>query len=47
MQLERQPRPLPKVSLNPTVKDIFKFDFPDFILTGYDPYPNIPAEVGI
>jgi thymidylate synthase len=47
MQLERQPRPLPKVSLYPAVTDIFKFDFPDFALTGYDPYPNIPAEVGI
>lgn len=47
LQLTRQPRPLPKVVLNQAVSDIFKFDFSDFKLEGYDPYPKISAEVGI
>jgi len=47
LQLTRQPRPLPKVILNPEIKDIFKFDFKDFVLEGYDPYPSIKADVGI
>jgi len=47
LQLQRKPRPLPFVVLNPFVRDIFGFDFPDFVLEGYDPYPNIKADVGI
>lgn len=47
LQLTREPRPLPKVTLNPAVTNIFKFDFPDFKLEGYDPYPKISAQVGI
>lgn len=47
LQLTREPRPLPRVTLNPEIKDIFKFDFQDFKLEGYDPYPNIKADVGI
>ncbi|MFA5098700.1 MAG: thymidylate synthase [Candidatus Paceibacterota bacterium] len=47
MQLGREPKPLPRVTLNPDVKDIFKFTFTDFKLEGYDPHPHIPAPVGL
>ena len=47
IQLEREPRPLPKMILNPEIKNIFDFDFKDFQLENYDPYPAIKAEVGI
>lgn len=46
-QLSRTPRPLPVMKLNPEVKDIFSFDFEDFILENYDPYPGIKAPVAI
>lgn len=46
-QLERQPRDLPTMTLNPDVKDIFEFDFEDFDLTGYDPYPGIKAPIAV
>jgi thymidylate synthase len=39
--LEREPKPLPKVQLNPEVTDLFEFDFKDIELTGYDPHPAI------
>jgi thymidylate synthase len=47
LQLTREPRPLPKIILNPEIKNIFDFDFKDFALEGYDPYPAIKAEIGI
>ncbi len=47
LQLSREPRPLPVMKINPTVKDIFAFKFEDFELTGYDPHPAIKAEVAI
>ena len=47
LQLTRTPRPLPKMNLNPDVKDIFAFRYEDFELTGYDPYPHIKAEVSV
>jgi thymidylate synthase len=47
LQLSRQPRPLPKMVLNPEVKDIFKFTFEDFSLLDYDPHPHIKATVAI
>jgi thymidylate synthase len=47
LQLRRQPRPLPRMWLNPEVKDIFGFRYEDFELTGYDPHPHIKAEVAV
>lgn len=46
-QLSRRPRPLPKMTLNPAVKDIFAFRFEDFTLSDYDPLPHIKAPVAI
>ena len=47
LQLARDPRSLPKLWINPEVKDIFGFTFDDFRLEGYNPHPFIPAEVGV
>lgn len=47
LQLSREPRPLPKMLLNPTVKDIFGFNFEDFTLVDYNPYPHIKGEVAV
>ena len=47
LQLSREPRPLPKMKINPAVKDIFSFKFEDFELTGYDPHPHIKAKVAV
>ena len=46
-QLSRIPRPLPKMLINPDVKDIFNFRYEDFKLEGYDPYPSIKAPIAI
>ncbi len=46
-QLSRTPRPLPKMILNPDVKDLFAFKLEDFTLEGYDPHPHIKAEVSV
>ena len=47
LQLSRTPRPLPTMHLNPAVKDLFAFDYTDFRLEGYDPYPTIKAPVAV
>ncbi|MGN0225117.1 MAG: thymidylate synthase [Prevotella sp.] len=47
IQLTRTPRPLPRMILNPDVKDIFGFRYEDFTLEGYDPLPHIKAEVSV
>ena len=47
LQLTRTPRALPKMHINPEVKDLFSFKFEDFQLEDYDPYPHIPAAVSV
>ncbi len=47
LQLSRKPKPLPKMILNPKVKNIFDFTFDDFTLTDYDPHPHIKGIVAI
>ena len=47
LQIEREPRRLPAVSLNPDVKDIFGFRFEDVSFQGYDPHPRIRAEISV
>ena len=46
-QLERTPRRLPLMRLNPEVRDLFAFRYEDFALEGYDPYPAIRAPVAV
>ena len=46
-QLSRTPRSLPKMRINPEVKNIFEFTYEDFELIGYDPHPMIKAPVAI
>ena len=47
LQLTRAPRPLPRMVINPDVKDIFDFKYEDFQLEGYDPWPHIKAAVSV
>ena len=47
LQLSREPRPLPKMLINPNIKDIFGFKFEDFELTDYDPHPHINGVVAV
>ncbi|WP_409270393.1 thymidylate synthase [Neobacillus sp. SCS-31] len=46
-QLGREPRKLPKMAINPEVKDIFSFKYEDFVLEGYDPHPHIKGVVSV
>lgn len=47
LQLSRQPKPRPKMIINPAVKDIFAFNYEDFALTDYNPDPGIKAPIAI
>ncbi len=47
LQLTREPRPLPRLRLNPAVRSIDEFRFEDLALEGYDPHPPIPAKVAV
>lgn len=47
LQLSRNPRPLPKMEINPEIKDIFGFKYEDFNLVDYNPHPAIKARVAI
>jgi len=47
LQLSRAPRALPRMRLNPAVKDLFAFRYEDFTLEGYGPHPHIKAEVAV
>lgn len=47
LQLTREPRPLPKMQINPDVKSIFDFKYEDFELTDYNPWPHIAGKVSV
>ena len=47
LQLTRQPYPLPRMLLNPQVKSIFDFDYPDFQLENYQAHPHIKADISV
>ena len=47
LQLTREPRQLPRMVLNPDVKDLLDFRYEDFQLEGYDPWPHIKADVAV
>jgi thymidylate synthase len=47
LQLSRDPKPLPKMILNPEIKNILDFTYDDFTLEGYDPHPGIKGAVAV
>lgn len=47
LQLSREPRPLPKMWLNPEAKDLFQFQYEDFRIENYDPWPAIKAPIAV
>jgi thymidylate synthase len=46
-QLSREPKRLPKLTLNPDVTDLFGFRYEDFVLSDYEPHPHIKAPVAV
>ncbi len=47
LQIQREPRPLPTMKINPDVKDLFSFQYEDFSLENYDPHPHIAGVVAV
>jgi thymidylate synthase len=47
LQLDREPRSLPRVTINPGVTDLFEFRFEDLLLEDYDPHPRIKAPIAV
>jgi len=47
LQLTREPRPLPRMRINPKVRSLFEFQYEDFQLENYDPHPHISAPVAV
>ncbi|MBK9275679.1 MAG: thymidylate synthase [Flavobacteriales bacterium] len=47
LQLTREPRPLPRMEMDPGITDLFAFRFEHFTLKDYDPHPHIKAEVAV
>jgi thymidylate synthase len=47
LQLTREPRPLPRMEINPEVKSLFDYRYEDFQLHGYDPHPAIKAPIAV
>ncbi|WP_108396536.1 thymidylate synthase [Devosia submarina] len=47
LQLTREPRPLPRLQINPAIRSIEDFTFEDFEFIGYDPHPHIKAPVSV
>jgi hypothetical protein len=47
LQLTRTPRTLPQMTLNPDVKSLFDFQYEDFELQNYNPWPHIKADVAV
>jgi thymidylate synthase len=47
LQLTREPKPLPRMRINPDVKSIFDFTYDDFKLEGYEAHPHIAAPVAV
>jgi thymidylate synthase len=47
LQLTREPKPLPRLTIDPEKRNIFDFVFEDFMITGYDPDPTIKAEIAV
>ncbi|RKR04197.1 thymidylate synthase [Kushneria sinocarnis] len=47
LQLSRTPQPLPRLKLNPEVRDLFAFRYEDIAIEGYEPHPHIRAQVAV
>ncbi len=47
LQLSREPRKLPEMTINPNKKDIFSFDYTDFTLSDYEPHPPIKGDISV